>query len=131
MIDPDTQRELLAAEGRLRGAMLRSDVEALASVLHDDYVFWTNGGQVVTKSNYLDDIRTGQLRLTTANVTDRVFEQLGPTLVHVSMQVLGEGCYAGQPFAAYVRINHHWRAGPAGWRLIGADFHILTGSPAG
>lgn len=104
-------------EERLRHAMLASDADQLDALIADDLLFTTPTGAVVGKAADLDEHRSGRLRLTALDPTDRrVVTTPGAAVVSVLMAV--SGVYAGEPFSGTFRYTRVW--GPVGpsWRVV-------------
>ena len=84
------EQAVLELEERLRQAMLASDTDELDLLLSDDLVFTTQTGDVIGKAADLDEHRSGPLRLTALDPSDRRVLTMGETAV-VSVRRIGAG----------------------------------------
>ena len=108
MIDHQAVAEL---EERLRQAMLTSDLDGLNAPIADDLLFTTQTGAVIGEAADLDAHRSGALRLTVLDPSDRhilTFET--SAVVSVLMEV--EGTYGGEPFSGTYRYTRVCTATP-------------------
>jgi len=115
--------EILACETELRNAQLRGDVTALDRLLDDRLLFTNIGGTLASKSDDLSLHRSGRLRITRMDPSDRQFLHLGDTSV-VSVRMMAEAVMDGVPMAATLRYTRIWHRQPGGWRL--AAGHMST-----
>jgi ketosteroid isomerase-like protein len=112
-----TEGQLVAAEERLRLAMLRSDVATLDELLAPDLVFTTHQGQVLGKEDDLAAHRSGQFRIDELTLLDqRIHMAEGVAIVSALMRVAGT--YAGEAFASKLRYTRVWSLSPMGPRQI-------------
>jgi hypothetical protein len=118
--------EILACEADLRQAQLTSDVTALDRLLDDSLLFTTLEGTLATKNDDLSMHRSGQLRITRMDPTDRQVLHLGETSV-VSVRMNAEAFVNHVPVAATLRYTRVWHKRPAGWRLVAG--HMSTVPP--
>ena len=102
-IDP-IRDPVLTAEAELRSAMLAGDVDALDRLLDADLVFTGLDGRVIGKAADLDAHRTGRLRLSRLDPSERHVVRCGPTVV-VSVRVDLAGTYDGEPTGGAYRYT--------------------------
>ena len=120
-----TEQTVLDLEERLRRAMLASDAGALDALISDDLLFTTQTGDVVGKAADLDEHRSGRLRLTALDPSDRrVLVLAGAAVVSVRMAVAGT--YEGEPFSGVYRYTRVWGRVGERWRVVGGH---MSGVP--
>ena len=123
------EQTVLDLEERLRRAMLTSDADALDALVADGLLFTTQAGDVVGKAADLDEHRSGRLRLTALDPSDRrVLTVEGAAVVSVRMDVAGT--YRGEPFSGAYRYTRVW--GPVGgaWRVVAGHMSAAPPTPA-
>lgn len=109
---------VLAAEERLRLAMLASDVDALDDLISSDLIFTTHLGQVVGKQDDLALHRSGVLAFRTLDASEQVVKVSG-SLAIVSVRMNVAGVHAGLPFAADLRYTRVWCLTPGdAWQVV-------------
>lgn len=104
-----TETDILAAEERLRLAMLHSDIGALDQLISPDLIFTSHLGQRVGKQDDLDFHRSGVFKLDALTPSEqRVRLSDGVAIVSVLMRLSGR--FAGTPFAETIRYTRVWSA---------------------
>ncbi len=87
--------------------MLAGDVVRLDALVANDLLFTTQTGEVIGKDADLDAHRSGRLRLTALDPSDRNVRSVGSaTVVSVLMNVAGT--YDGEPFEGAYRYTRVW-----------------------
>jgi hypothetical protein len=99
--------EILACEAELRHAQLTGDVAVLDRLLDDLLVFTNIDGTIASKSDDLSSHRSGRLRITRMDPSDRHLLHLGATSV-VSVQMNAEAIMNGVPVTATLRYTRIW-----------------------
>ena len=122
-IDP-IRDPVLTAEAELRSAMLAGDVDALDRLLDADLVFTGLDGRVIGKAADLDAHRTGRLRLSRLDPSERHVVRCGPTVV-VSVRVDLAGTYDGEPTGGAYRYTRVWCERPEGWRIVAGHMSAI------
>jgi ketosteroid isomerase-like protein len=109
---------ILAAEERLRLAMLRSDVNALDELIAPELVFTSHLGQVFSKWEDLAAHQTGVLRFTELTPSEQhVHFHPGVAIVSVRMHLAGS--YDGARFEGDFRYSRVWALSTYGtWWVI-------------
>jgi ketosteroid isomerase-like protein len=115
--------EILACEAELRHAQLSGDVAGLDRLLDDLLMFTNIDGTLASKSADLLLHRSGRLRITRMDPSDRQLLHLGATSV-VSVRMNAEAVMDGVPVTATLRYTRIWHKRPDGWRL--AAGHMST-----
>lgn len=102
-----TETDILAAEERLRLAMLHSDVAVLDELISPDLIFTSHLGQLVGKQDDLDFHRSGLFKLDElAPSEQRIQLTDGVAIVSVLMHLSGH--FAGTPFSETIRYTRVW-----------------------
>ena len=115
--------EILACENELRHAQLTGDVATLDRLLDDLLVFTNMDGTLATKSDDLSLHRSGRLRITRMDPSDRQLLHLGATSI-VNVRMNAEAVMDGVPVTATLRYTRIWHKRPEGWRLVAG--HMST-----
>jgi ketosteroid isomerase-like protein len=114
----EAEATVMTLEDRLRDAMVRSDVDALQTLLDASLVFTDQTGRVFGKEEDLQAHRSGLLRLTTVHLLARKIIAK-PTFAIVSAQVRLVGTFGGTPFEGEFRYTRTWCPDAGGtWRVI-------------
>lgn len=89
-------REIDQLEEAWRSAVLSSNTSSMDSLLADDYTAITANGTLQTKQDWLASLRSGRLRFTALDISDRKVRFYGNTAVVTSRaQVEGTGSEGG------------------------------------
>jgi len=118
MPDPNNSdhQDVLELEYKFLDACLRGDTEALGSILSDDFVFTDPNGLTLTKSEWLDDLRTGDFKFESLDVDDvsaRVKGDVATVEARVSIKARSRKAgYSG----TYSAMDIYERRGDA-WQL--------------
>jgi ketosteroid isomerase-like protein len=105
-------------EEKLRQAMLTSDVSTLDELLADDLVFTRHTGQVLSKQDDLNAHRSGIIRFTSVEMSDRQIHPYNEDCVVVTLQAELAGTLAGQPFSETYRFTRVWLQRQDCWQVI-------------
>lgn len=111
------KREIVRLEHEWRAAQLDNNVAALDRLLADDYVGVNITGQVHTKSQLLNRIRTGKLTLSRIDVRElhvRVLGDIAVVRVSAAVEGLNQGAVIEGNFR-YTRIYHRLPSGA--WKI--------------
>ena len=117
--------EILACESALRQAQLTGDVAMLDRLLDDLLVFTGIDGSLASKADDLSLHRSGRLRISRMDPTDRQLLHLGETSV-VSVRMNAEAVMDGVPVAAALRYTRIWHRRPDGWRLVAGHMSTVS-----
>ena len=115
--------EILACEAELRQAQLTGNVAMLDRLLDDSLVFTNIDGTLASKSDDLALHRSGRLRITKMDPSDRRLLHLGATSV-VSVRMNAEAVINDVPVKATLRYTRVWHRRTDGWRLVAG--HLST-----
>ena len=125
----DSKRQVEKLEETWRVAQLNGDVEAMDRLLSDDYIGITMSGQIVTKMQQLDRMRTRTLSLTKIELDDVKVKLIGQTAV-VTSRADVEGTNDGQSVHGTYRYTRVYSRMPNGsWKIT--NFEATTvGEPS-
>jgi hypothetical protein len=117
---------LSALEERLRQAMLAGDADSLDRLIADGLVFTTQTGEVMGKAADLAAHRSGLLRLTRLDPSDRrTVTQPESAVVSVQMDVAGT--YGGELFFGLFRYTRVWALMDGRWQVVAG--HVSAVAP--
>lgn len=113
------EKEISAAEERLRLAMLSSDVAVLDELIANDLIFTDHAGSRVTKQDDLNMHRSGAIRCDSIEGSERTVRSLSSQLAAVSVRTRISGIFRGVPTTANLRFTRLWQRSNAGtWQII-------------
>ena len=113
----EERSQIAILEEQWRKAQLSADVPEMDHLLSDDFLGVTATGEVVTKSQQLDRMRTHQFQVRTLDVSDTKIKISGNLAVVTSFAKL-DATTAGRPFVGsfrYTRVYQH-KTGD-GWKI--------------
>jgi ketosteroid isomerase-like protein len=112
-----------------RIAQLNDDVDAMDRLLSDDYVGITMSGQVVTKTQQLDRMRTRNLVLTKITLDDMKVKLIGTTAIVMSLADV-DGTSDGEPMHGTFRYTRVYSRLPSGaWKITNFEATRVGPSP--
>jgi len=80
----DNRHEIEQLEEAWRNAALKSDTNAMSTLLADDYIAITSSGTLQTKAEALASLRSGRVHFTALDVSDRKLRFYGKTALVTS-----------------------------------------------
>ena len=113
-----SEEEVRQAMEKYRTAILQRDVGMLEKIWADDYVFVNAGGDVLTKTERLANIKSGATTLDSINQEENVTVRIYQNSAVVTSRVTLKGQYSGQPISGEYRSILVWVKGPGGWQLV-------------
>ncbi len=109
--------EISTLEAQWRRAQLAEDITTMDKLLADEFLGVTASGQVVTKAQQLDRMRTRKLDLTRLDVLDTKIKISGNLAVVTSLAQL-DGQADGAPFRGSFRYTRvYQRVGRGAWKI--------------
>jgi len=114
----DAQRNLIQLEHAWGDAIVHRDSATLEEILADDYTLTTPDGQVVSRSQEIENVLApadGSVAITDVDVEDvgvRVFGETAVVSSRFTLTVSAEGRPVETPFRhtdVFVRDHDHWR----------------------
>lgn len=114
---PDYKRQVEQLEEQWRVAQLNDDLATMDKLLSDDYVGITMKGQVVTKTQQLERMRTGKFVLTKIELNDVKVKLIGTTAI-VTSQAEVDGTNEGVSMHGTYRYTRVYTRLPSGvWKI--------------
>jgi ketosteroid isomerase-like protein len=111
------KQQIIENESLLLKAMQTKDIASLDSLIHDDLLFNTPGGQTVTKEMDLETYRSGKVNFQTLIPTDLQINEIGDTvIVAVTIEIKGE--YFDQKVDNKLRYLRVWKKIDNSWKVI-------------
>ena len=104
-----SREQIILAEYQLADAMKKHDVEVLDKLIHDDLVFHTPDGSVITKTIDLEAHRSGAMVIESIVASGQkicLFDDIA--IVSVLVETKGE--MLGQPIAGKFRYIRTWKS---------------------
>ena len=121
--------EIQQLEAEWRSAQLTGDVPAMDRLLSDDFLGITSAGQVVTKAQQLERMRTRQMVLKELNVEDTKIKLIGSIAIVTSLAAV-EGTTEGKAIHGQFRYTRvYQRLANGMWKITSFEAtHIPHGS---
>ena len=120
--------EIAQLEDKWRSAQLSEDTSTMDRLLADEFLGVTAAGQVVTKTQQLDRMRSRHLVITRLDISDTKIKISGNLAVVTSLAQI-EGTAEGTPLRGafrYTRVYH--RVGRDGWKITNFEAtHVGNG----
>lgn len=120
------QAEIRALEGRWREAQLTDDVPAMEKLLSDEFLGVTASGQVVTKTQQLERMRTRRLALRRIDMLDTKVKLSG-NLAVVTSEAAVDGTADGAPLRGLFRYTRVYQHTASGWRITNFEATRVDG----
>ena len=98
-------------------ALLKKDAPALDRIWADDLSFVNLRGQLLSKKERLDNIKTGATSLESAKVSEKNIRVYGNTAI-ATLVVGIEGQYSGQEGSGSFRITTVWARPKGTWQMV-------------
>lgn len=112
--------EILKLEEKIVDAIVRSDVEVLDQLLHDELVFVNHLGMIISKKDDLAPHISGELKITAIGILDQNIRFFTDTaVVTVSKKI--NGSYLKQEFESHVKFTRVWKCFDQQWKVIAAS----------
>jgi ketosteroid isomerase-like protein len=124
--DANSEQEVRQMIEKYRTALLKRDTSALEEIWADDYVFVTASGDVLTKAQRLENIKSGATTLDSINEEENIAVRVYQNSAVATSRVTIKGQYGGQPTSGQYRSTHVWVKGPAGWQLVSNQLTTLA-----
>jgi ketosteroid isomerase-like protein len=123
--DKNSEQEVRQMIERYRAAFLRRDIPTLEKIWADDYVFVNASGDVLTKAQRLENIKSGATTLESINEEENIAVRVYQNSAVATSRVTIKGQYSGQPTSGQYRSTHVWVKGPGGWQLVSNQLTAL------
>ena len=123
----EAREQILALEQQWKRAQVSGDVSAMDKLLSDDYLGITSGGDVLTKAQQLDRMRTRALSLTSLEISDIKIKLVGQIAIVNSLartagtsdSVRLDGSFR------YTRVYQHLPSGA--WKITNFEITRIRG----
>jgi ketosteroid isomerase-like protein len=115
---PAAEQEVLQAIEKYRSAILNRDTAALEQIWADHYTFVNGAGEVLSKPQRLQNIKTGATSLESVTQGADVKVRTYRDTAVVTSRVTIKGQYSGKEASGQYRSMLVWLKGPSGWQLI-------------
>jgi ketosteroid isomerase-like protein len=113
----DAKRQVEALEEQWRTAELADDVDTMDKLLSDDYIGISMSGQVNTKAQQLDRLRSHKLALTRLDLGEMQIKLVGSIAI-VTSRAQVEGTNDGAPIKGTFRYTRVYQRLPSGaWKI--------------
>jgi ketosteroid isomerase-like protein len=120
------ETQIIAAEERLRLAMLASDVSVLNELLASELIFTNHLGQLMTKQDDLNAHESGMIQIDALNTSERRIQIYGEIVI-VLVRTQVSGSYAGQPANGDFRFTRVWAVSSGGnWHIVAAHIGMIA-----
>jgi ketosteroid isomerase-like protein len=121
-----TESQAIALQKKFQDASMAADIAAVSALMADDALFVHGSAAVQTKAEYLNSLKSGQLKLTTYELKEGkvVLFDGGAIVSGPTEVVLAPGTVGPQAFRVEMRVSSVWVAKPSGWRLV-----LVQGTP--
>jgi ketosteroid isomerase-like protein len=114
-----------SAESALRKAQLKSDVEALDTLIDDALVFVGPDGALYGKQDDLAAHRSGAIRIERLDPSEERIQEFADIVI-VSVRMEMRGTLGGAPFVGPFRYTRIWRHSAAGWRIVAGHVSAIA-----
>ena len=113
----ESQQEITALLDRYDEALRNKDVAALEQIWADGLTFVNPRGEVLTKQQRLDNIKTGATEVKSSELSDRRIRVYGDTAV-ATMQVALQAQYSGEDRSGKYRVTIVLRKANGTWQMV-------------
>ncbi len=123
----DAKRQVEALEEQWRQAELTGDVATMDKLLSDDYIGISMTGQVNTKMQQLDRMKTHKINLTRIDLGEMQVKLVGSIAI-VTSRAEVEGTSEGEPVKGVFRYTRVYQRLPTGtWRITSFEATRVPG----
>ena len=113
----DVEQTLMQLERDTANAIIKRDAAAVARVFADDAVLTTPDGSMQTKTQFLADLKSGDLALQSSDIQDMKVRVFGDTAV-VTYATTDKGKYKGQDIGGRYRWLDVFVRRAGSWQLV-------------
>jgi len=111
------ETEIAAIDTEYQAAVERNDAATMDRILADDFVLVTGNGKVYTKSDLLDEARSGRVVYEFQRDTDQTVRVWDNTAV-ITALLRAKGTDSGAPFDYKLWFSDTYVRTDAGWRYV-------------
>ncbi len=120
------RHEIDQLEETWRTAILKGDTSTIGSLLADDYMAITPSGTLETKDESLASIRSGNVRFTSLDISDRKVRFYGDTAVVTSLADVEVSTPKGNLSGAYRYTRVYVRDAQGAWKIVSFEASRIT-----
>ncbi|WP_143731422.1 nuclear transport factor 2 family protein [Microbulbifer sp. GL-2] len=120
------EEEIVEAEERLRLAMISSDLPILDQLLSENLIFTNHLGQRLSKSMDLVAHESGNLALSSIELSDQKILVSGDSLAVVSVKAKVDGIYSGESAGGCFAFTRVWSKVSGSWQVVAAHSGIIA-----
>jgi ketosteroid isomerase-like protein len=113
----DARQDILAADDRRFAALVQGDLAALGGLLAEDMTYTHSSGQIETKAQLLESLRSGKLRYLSAEPADREVRLYGDTAVVTGRAAVKASVQGGPEIVLPLRFTEVWVRSGGTWKL--------------
>lgn len=106
-------------------ALLNKDVAALDRIWADDLTFVNMRGELLSKRNRMDNIKTGATTFKSIKLTDKQVRTYGETAV-ATFKVALEAQYSAQEGSGDYRVTTVWARPKGTWQMVSVQMTRIT-----
>ncbi|PYV53668.1 MAG: hypothetical protein DMG90_04165 [Acidobacteria bacterium] len=118
------QSRLLALENAWNLAQIHRDDKALRSLISDEYVYTDYDGTVMTKAQFLADLKDPEYKATlVTNENMKVFAYQNAAIVIGTYH--SKGTYKRQPFDHWGRFTDSWIFNNGKWQCVATHTNLI------
>jgi len=115
----DAQKEISALLDQYTQALLKKDTAALDRIWADDLTFINMRGELLSKQNRLDNIKSGATAFKSIRLSEVQVRPYGRDAAAVAtFQVALEAQYSGQEGSGNYRVTTVWARPKAEWQMV-------------
>jgi hypothetical protein len=125
-----TAAQMLDLQKQFEDASIAADPVKVSALMSDDAIFVHGSGAVQTKAEYINSLTTGQLKLSTYQITNGqvVFFDGGAVVTGpTDIGLVSPG--GAPPRLLHLRVSTVWIAKPTGWQVILNQGTPIVGPP--
>ena len=115
--DGGRTKELTARETEFNQALLRGDWKAVEQIEADDLIFTNVDGSVTHKSDDVSNLRSGDLKVDSIEMSDVIVQNLGNVAV-VTGKLLERAHYRTTDLSGTYRFTDVWTRRLGRWQLV-------------
>jgi ketosteroid isomerase-like protein len=127
MTSPD-EAEVAQRDIDYQAAVEKNDVATMDRILADGFVLVVGTGKVFTKSDLLEEARSGRVLYERQDAAERTVRLWGDTAV-VTALLSAKGTEDGKPFAYRVWYSDTYVRAPGGWRYVHGQSGVRLPGP--
>jgi ketosteroid isomerase-like protein len=114
----EAEKDVLAAVQSYREALLKKDLKTLDSIWMDDYTFINGRGELQTKADRMENLKSGATTVESIKHEDEMRIRTHGNVAIVMSHITLTGTYSGKPVSGQYRSTHIWVKVEGRWRLM-------------